>query len=142
MSCYVSQQLICLGISSVFCNLHCRTLLCICTKLFFFFTLIRKVCSNQSPAETWMELQGSAAVPGVGAVFAALPLYRLCHHRLVTLTLCVTSGARKSPTHPGTGDIQDPGVCHPRQRFSPRVSPHHICTNNGITHSVHGNILF
>lgn len=75
MSCYVSQQLICLGISSVFCNLHCRTLLCICTKLFF-FTLIRKVCSNQSPAETWMELQGSAAVPGVGAVFAALPLYR------------------------------------------------------------------
>lgn len=83
MSCYVSLQLIFPWISSVFCNLPCRrnTLASFKTVLYLhkisiFLTLVRKVCRKQSPAETWIELQGSNSVGGGGAVCTALTLYR------------------------------------------------------------------
>lgn len=91
MSCYVSQQLIWPGISSIFCNLHCRrnTLPSFKTvlylhKLGIFLTLIRRVCRNQSPAESWMGLQGAASVHGV--VLCGQPwLSPALPHTLVTL---------------------------------------------------------
>lgn len=183
MSCYVNLQLIFPLISSVFCNLPCRrntptsfkTVLYL-HKISIFLTLVRKVCRKQSPAETWIELQGSNSVGGGGAVCTALTLYRALPLLAGYSDVCIylrrlkvtdrpwpfPKSTQVSVTEEETGpQCVSPHLlqscpagerltapCPPhganegKLRFSPSIIPQHICTNNEMTHLVHGNILF